>query len=142
MFPEHYREDIDETLRESMRYLNRHQANKYTLKRVLNGYKQFDPTRGAAYTFDLIVHDSELELNVHKRVDVMRPFGHIDFLSMPYVTESTRVTLVVPFAIETDFNQMRAFFWSLERSILSHKEIADNVNITLVYLTSSFEDFR
>lgn len=140
---EHYREDIDETLRLAMKYLNsQKRSNKYEFKRLLNGYKQFDPTRGASYTFDLVVYDTRIGRNVHKRVDVMRPFGNIEIIPMPYVTESTRVCFVVPVSIETDFNQMRAFFWNYEKSILSVKDAAANLNLIVVYLTSSFDDFK
>lgn len=125
-----------------MIYLNKKSNAKYEYRRLLNGYKQFDPTRGASYTFDLLVYDVNLGLDVHKRIDAMRPFGNIEILPMPYVTEATRVFLIVPFSIDTDFNQMRAFFWNYERSILSHKDAAENVNLIIIYLTSSFDDYR
>lgn len=137
---EHYREDVEETLRLAMNYLNQKSNAKYEFRRLLNGYKQFDPTRGAAYMFDLVVRDVSLGLDVHKRVDAMRPFGNVEILPMPYVTEATRVFLLVPFSIETDFNQMRAFFWNYEHAILARKD--HNVNLIIVYLTSSFDDFR
>lgn len=44
------------------------------LKKLLNGYRQFDPTRGTHYILDLSLLD-ENRIEYIKRTEVMRPLG-------------------------------------------------------------------
>lgn len=108
----------------------------------MNGYKQLDPTRGAAYIFDLILFDADLGLDVHKRVDVMRSFGNIEIVPMPYVTESDKIHLVIPFSAELSSNEVNAFFTAYERSILSRKDVAEKVQLIAVFFNSPSKTYR
>ncbi len=48
----------------------------YRLKfhKLLNGYRQFDPTRGAHYIVDIVLID-ENKIEYIKRAELMRPLG-------------------------------------------------------------------
>ena len=111
--------------------------NKYVFKSLLNGYKQFDPTRGAAYIFDFILFDVDLGLNLHKRVDFIRPFGNIEIIPMPYVTEAHKINLIVEFSIQSDSKSIEMFFTNFEKLITVNKDAIDKICLYVVYFNST-----
>jgi hypothetical protein len=46
------------------------------LKKLINGYRQFDPTRGTHYILDLSLID-ENKIEYIKRAELMRPLGKL-----------------------------------------------------------------
>lgn len=119
--------------------------------RLLNGYKQFDPTRGSAYILDLIVSTKSLTssaqndsfIQMHRRVNLMRPLGQIEILPMPYVTESPKITVVIAFICSNDqkmFKEIQSFFNMYQKRVLDVKDQIDRVNLFLVYLTNVKSD--
>uniref|UniRef100_T1J8E4 Hexosyltransferase n=1 Tax=Strigamia maritima TaxID=126957 RepID=T1J8E4_STRMM len=66
-----------------------------TYRRLINGYRRFDPTRGMEYLIDTEFQDRISSESVRKRVEAVRPLGDIEMISVPFVTENTRVTLVL-----------------------------------------------
>ena len=117
-----YKRDIDELVAYSLRRLSAnddHTTTNYTLLRLLNGYKQFDPTRGASYILDLMLvarggHASA----VHRRVELMRPLGLVEILSMPYVAETALVHVLVAFTRRTGVDELTAFFKAFRQLVL------------------------
>lgn len=107
------------------------------MRDLLNGYKQFDPTRGSSYILDLLLQDNLQDILIHKRVNLMRPLSLIEIMPMPYVTESSKINLVITFT--TDYNQqdILRFFQSYEDFILEIKEIAEKVNLFVIYLSTN-----
>ncbi len=65
-FQEDYKYDVDKVLEFCIKNLNENTnaKNPYTYKGIINGYKQFDPTRGATYILDLKIYDSQLNQNI------------------------------------------------------------------------------
>ena len=43
-------------------------------KKLLNGYRQFDPTRGTHYIVDIVLQDENKNEYI-KRAELMRPLG-------------------------------------------------------------------
>jgi hypothetical protein len=64
----------------------------------------------------------------------MRPLGLIEFVSMPYVTENSKITIVVTLSLEYDKSQIDAFFLNYEHNVLEISEVADKVNLYVVYV--------
>jgi len=48
--------------------------NRLKLKKLINGYRQFDPTRGTHYIMDLSLIDDN-KIQYIKRAELMRPLG-------------------------------------------------------------------
>lgn len=100
--------DIQDIIKVSLEKLNEKHDNKFLYSYLINGYRRFDPQRGMEYILDLALEDTTLtpqEENidlsyknklVEKRVFLVRPLGEVEVVPMPYVTESTRIYLVLP----------------------------------------------
>ena len=114
--------------------MNENVSNRYAFRSIINGYKQFDPTRGSTYILDLRLWDEEKKIEIHKRVNVMRPLGLVEFVPMPYVTENSKITIVVTFSLEYDKSQINAFFTNYETNVLEITEVADKINLYVVYV--------
>uniref|UniRef100_A0A8B9WUB2 Hexosyltransferase n=1 Tax=Bos mutus grunniens TaxID=30521 RepID=A0A8B9WUB2_BOSMU len=72
---------------------------RFQKQRLLNGYRRFDPARGMEYTLDLLleaVTQRGHRRALARRVSLLRPLSRVEILPMPYVTEATRVQLVLP----------------------------------------------
>ncbi|XP_015115913.1 chondroitin sulfate synthase 2 [Diachasma alloeum] len=64
------------------------------VQRVVNGWRRFDAARGVDYILDVHVLDATGGMAT-KRFEVTKPLGKAEILSVPYVTENSRVNLVV-----------------------------------------------
>ncbi|KAM6934467.1 chondroitin sulfate synthase 2 [Xenentodon cancila] len=72
-------------------------------QQLINGYRRFDPTRGMEYTLDLqleVVSQKGHSGSITKRVHLVRPLSLIEIIPMPYVTEATRVHIIIPLTME------------------------------------------
>ncbi|XP_070584538.1 chondroitin sulfate synthase 2 [Erythrolamprus reginae] len=76
-------------------------------QQLLNGYRRFDPTRGMEYTLDLqleVVTQKGHSRSLVKRVHLLRPLSEVEIIPMPYVTEASRVNVILPLtASEKDY---------------------------------------
>lgn len=68
---------------------------KLKFKRLLNGYEKFDASRGMDYILDLAFVDVVTGKEVRKRIEVCKPLGKVEILPVPYVTENTRVNIIL-----------------------------------------------
>ena len=68
---------------------------KLKFKRLLNGYQKFDASRGMDYILDLAFVDVVTGKEVRKRIEVCKPLGKVEILPVPYVTENTRVNIIL-----------------------------------------------
>ena len=50
--------------------------NRLKFKKLINGYRQFDPTRGTHYIMDLALTDQK-RIEYIKRAELMRPLGKL-----------------------------------------------------------------
>ena len=68
---------------------------KLKFKRLLNGYQKFDASRGMDYILDLEFIDTNTDKELIKRVEVCKPLGKVEILPVPYVTENTRINIIL-----------------------------------------------
>ncbi len=106
----YFKTDVSEVISTAMDNLNRDRTGRYVYRTLINGYKQFDPTRGSQYILDLLLRDTLQGMDVHKRVDLMRPLGLVEILPMPYVTETAKVHLVLTVTPDFDSKEIDSFF--------------------------------
>ncbi|XP_062972875.1 chondroitin sulfate synthase 2 [Elgaria multicarinata webbii] len=107
-------------------------------QQLLNGYRRFDPTRGMEYTLDLqleVVTQKGHSRSLAKRVHLLRPLSEVEIIPMPYVTEASRVNVILPLtASERDY---AARF--LEVYATAAFENAENAVLTFLFIYDPFE---
>lgn len=136
-----YKFDIQEVIEFSIKNLNK-KSSRYNFVSLLNGYKQFDPTRGATYILDLKLTDNQIQNTIHKRVNVMRPLGLVELITLPFVTENVKINLVSVFSAEYEEKQIESFFARYERNVLEINEVAEKVNLFIVYVKSNVSSIK
>ncbi|XP_064647695.1 chondroitin sulfate glucuronyltransferase-like [Lineus longissimus] len=94
------REDIDDIIVRVKRALQENPNGPLEYTRLINGYRQFDPVRGMEYFLDVVVTDQTKKIT-KKRVHILKPLGEVEIVPMPYVTENSRVNLILPVTLET-----------------------------------------
>lgn len=62
----------------------------------MNGYRKFDLSRGMDYALDVAFRDVTAGRDVVKRFEVCKPLGKVELVPVPYVTENSRVTIILP----------------------------------------------
>ncbi|KAM9077318.1 chondroitin sulfate glucuronyltransferase isoform 3-T4 [Megaptera novaeangliae] len=103
-------------------------------QRLLNGYRRFDPARGMEYTLDLLleaVTQRGHRRALARRVSLLRPLSRVEILPMPYVTEATRVQLVLPLLV-AEAAAAPAFLEAFAAGVLEPREHA-LLTLLLVY---------
>lgn len=93
------KQDLNEIVTASVAHLRK----KYDLLRYLsleNGYRRFDPTRGMEYILDLLFEDETTGTKLLKRMEALRALGKVELVPMPYVTENTRLVVLLPVAVD------------------------------------------
>ncbi|KAH0621190.1 hypothetical protein JD844_022248 [Phrynosoma platyrhinos] len=107
-------------------------------QQLLNGYRRFDPTRGMEYTLDLqleVVTQKGHSRSLAKRVHLLRPLSEVEIIPMPYVTEASRVNVILPLtAAERDY---AARF--LEVYATAAFENMENAVLTFLFIYDPFE---
>ncbi|CAG5120511.1 unnamed protein product, partial [Candidula unifasciata] len=133
--------DIQDVIKVSIEKLNRKYNNKYLYSYLINGYRRFDPQRGMEYILDLALDDTSLPSAesdkrpvTEKRVFLVRPLGEVEIIPMPYVTESTRVHIILPITVR-DMDGLGSF---LESYASLQKEAEDRLALVLVFVYQSF----
>lgn len=104
--------------------------NKYKYERLVNGYRKFDLSRGMDYELDLAFTDQTTGKETIKRFEVCKPLGKVEFVPMPYVTENSRVNIILPIQ---EFEKDLAFDF-LNRYVKSVIETKDKSFLMLVLL--------
>lgn len=123
--------DIQEVVKVSVERLNEKYKNIYLYSRLNNGYRRFDPQRGMEYILDITLRDtSQSNLEVEKRVQLVRPLGQVEIVPMPYVTELSRITLVLPVA-EEDRDGVGTFLDNYAHTCLDAQE---NTNLFVIFI--------
>ncbi|XP_059474527.1 chondroitin sulfate synthase 2 [Neocloeon triangulifer] len=96
------REDMRHILNSSVSHMAQKYEGKLQYKRLVNGYRRYDPSRGMDYILDLAFRDMDTGLEILKRVEISKLLGKVEVVTMPYVTENSRVHLILP----VEANQM------------------------------------
>lgn len=63
--------------------------------KLLNGYQRFDASRGMDYILDLEFINISTKKILRKRIEVCKPLGKVEILPVPYVTENTRINIIL-----------------------------------------------
>ncbi|XP_053118518.1 chondroitin sulfate glucuronyltransferase isoform X2 [Hemicordylus capensis] len=135
--------DVGDILQAALEQLNqRYQPQlRFRKRQLLNGYRRFDPTRGMEYTLDLLVEAATQKGHRHvlaKRVHLLRPLSKVELIPMPYVTEATRVQLVLPLTVqELDF--VGNFLDTFAMNVL---DTHDNARLTLLFVYDPYDAQR
>lgn len=137
------RADVGDIIQAALEQLNQHYQPqlRFHKRRLLNGYRRFDPTRGMEYTLDLLLEAVTQKGFRHvlaKRVHLLRPLSQVEIIPMPYVTEATRVQLLLPlYASELDF--VNGFLDTFATNVL---DAHDNALLTLLLVYAPYEAQR
>nr|CAD7447298.1 unnamed protein product [Timema bartmani] len=89
---------IEVILNSTISYIETKHQGQYQFQRLLNGYRRFDPSRGLNYKLDFELINVLNSKVVHKRLEVFEPLLKVEVVPMPYVTENTRVNMILPIA--------------------------------------------
>ncbi|XP_048196439.1 chondroitin sulfate glucuronyltransferase isoform X2 [Perognathus longimembris pacificus] len=130
------RADVGDVVDTALEQLNRRYQPRlrFQKQRLLNGYRRFDPARGMEYTLDLLleaVTQRGHRRALARRVSLLRPLSRVEILPMPYVTEATRVQLVLPL-LAAEAAAAQAFLEAFAAGVLEPREHA-LLTLLLVY---------
>ncbi|XP_074001577.1 chondroitin sulfate synthase 2 isoform X3 [Numenius arquata] len=132
--------DVADVVAKAMEELNRkYQPVLHVRKQQLvNGYRRFDPTRGMEYTLDLqveVVTQKGHSRSVTKRVHLVRPLSEVEIIPMPYVTEASRINVILPLTAH-DRDHAARF---LEAYATAAFESSENAVLTFLFIYDPFE---
>ncbi|XP_050825615.1 chondroitin sulfate synthase 2 isoform X2 [Gopherus flavomarginatus] len=132
--------DVADVVAMAMEELNRkYQPVLHIHKQQLvNGYRRFDPTRGMEYTLDLqveVVTQKGHSRSVVKRVHLVRPLSEVEIIPMPYVTEASRINVILPLTAH-DRDHASHF---LEVYAAAAFESSENAVLTFLFIYDPFE---
>jgi chondroitin polymerizing factor len=97
-----------------------------------SAYRKFDPVRGMDYRIHLKFRDSTGQ-TVLKSFEVVKPISLIQIIPSPYVTESTRISMVVPTFVHR-IDETIDFIAKYEEICMQNK---DSTTLMLVLLYNS-----
>lgn len=114
---------------------------RFQKRRLLNGYRRFDPTRGMEYILDLALEAYTQKGHsqvIVKRVNLLRPLSAVEIIPMPYVTEATRVQVILPVTAQ-DQDYVSNF---LDMYVMNTLDTHDNVLLTFLFIYDPFDAQR
>ncbi|XP_043923506.1 chondroitin sulfate glucuronyltransferase [Protopterus annectens] len=106
---------------------------RFKKRQLLNGYRRFDPTRGMEYTLDLVLEAFTQKGHrqiIKKRVSLLRPLSQVEIIPMPYVTEATRVQVILPVTAH-DKDYVGNF---LDMYVMNTLDTHENVLLTFLFI--------
>ncbi|XP_006814083.1 chondroitin sulfate synthase 2-like [Saccoglossus kowalevskii] len=122
--------DVDEIISTAVEKFNQKYDHIFTYHSLVNGYRRFDPVRGMEYTLDLALNKKGENKIIHKRCHLLRPLSKVEIIPMPYVTENSRVNIVLPVQIH-DRERFTSFIESYAQVCL---ETHDNTVLMTVFV--------
>ncbi|EAA13433.5 AGAP001050-PA [Anopheles gambiae str. PEST] len=96
---------------------------------IHTAYKRFDTVRGMDYRLLLNFYDRKRRTMVQKSFEVIKPISLIEIIPSPYVTESTRVALLLP-VFESQILEAEQFMELYEKTCM---ESQDNTFLMLIF---------
>ncbi|XP_055937723.1 chondroitin sulfate synthase 2-like [Argiope bruennichi] len=90
-----YKAEIQDLLKSTVQWIKITHNDRYIYQKLVNGYKRFDPTRGTEYILDMLFLEETTGQEVLKRINAVRPLNEVEIIPVPFVTEHTRVVLLV-----------------------------------------------
>ncbi|CAF0839088.1 unnamed protein product [Adineta ricciae] len=131
-------EDVHEVIDHSVQQLQKKYGTDLKFKHLRNGYRQFDPTRGTHYILDLILIDKSAN-EIVKRAELMRPLGLVEIVPMPFVTETTKLFLILP--IHSDEQSVALRFLSHANKTLFEHETPDKFELLLTHIVYTKQEY-
>ncbi|XP_044260141.1 chondroitin sulfate synthase 2 [Tribolium madens] len=113
--------DIQNVIEEVAVKVHTESPKRFQFRRLINGYRSFDLSRGMDYTLDLGFRDLTTGIEVVKRFEVCKPLGKVELLPVPYVTENSRVTIILPVQ-ESEVGAVMDFLQGYTNGIMDRKE--------------------
>ncbi|XP_060103857.1 chondroitin sulfate glucuronyltransferase [Heteronotia binoei] len=135
--------DVGDVLQAALEQLNRRYQPqlRFHKRQLLNGYRRFDPMRGMEYQLDLLLEATTQKGHgrlLAKRVSLLRPLSRVEIIPMPYVTEATRVQLVLPLTV-----QERDFAGSfLDTFAMNALDMHENARLLLLFVYDPYDAQR
>ncbi|XP_055617714.1 chondroitin sulfate synthase 2 [Toxorhynchites rutilus septentrionalis] len=96
---------------------------------VHSAYRKFDAVRGMDYRMHLNFYDRKRREHLLKSFEVVKPIGLIEIVPSPYVTESTRVAILLP-TLEHQVPEALQFVQNYERVCMDNQ---DNTFLMLIF---------
>lgn len=121
---------LDDLKHSAAEFLKKLYKTNLTIVNIMDGYKKFDPTRGLSYMMHLLLRDQDSNTELQKTLEFLRPLGKSEILPMPYVTEHTRVVMVL-FVKENELDHVVVFIEEYAKTCL---EKNDNTMLLLAFL--------
>lgn len=131
------RADVAEVLGTALEELNRryHPALRLRKQQLVNGYRRFDPARGMEYTLDLQLEALTPQGGrraLTRRVQLLRPLSRVEILPVPYVTEASRLTVLLPLAAD-ERDLAPGFLEAFASAVLEPGDPAATLTLMLLY---------
>ncbi|XP_055531005.1 chondroitin sulfate synthase 2 [Wyeomyia smithii] len=98
-------------------------------RQLHSAYRRFDAVRGMDYRLHLTFYDRKRRTSVLKSFEVVKPIGLIEIVPSPYVTESTRIAILLPI-FEHQVAEALQFVQSYERTCMDNQ---DNTFLMLIF---------
>lgn len=108
---------------------------KLVFKKLINGYKRFDASRGMDYIFDLSFTEVDTGKELYKRIEVCKPLGKVEVLSVPYVTENTRINMIL--VVDTNNKESALNFMEYYEESCMQKKYKTFLMLVLLYNVDS-----
>lgn len=121
-------EDLKTSAKEFL--LHSFPKNNLTIVSTVDGYRKFDPTRGLSYIMHLLLWNETSSAETYRTLEFLRPLGKSEVISMPYVTEHTRIIMVL-FVKEKELDHVAVFIEEYAKTCL---EKNDNTMLLLAFL--------
>lgn len=102
-------------------------------KSMVSAYRKFDHVRGMDYRIHIQFEDRLTNKMIVKSFEVVKPISLIQIIQSPYVTESTRIAMIVP-TFENKIEETIEFISRYEKICMSNK---DGTILMLVLLYNS-----
>lgn len=99
-------------------------------QKIHSAYRKYDPVRGMDYRMHLLFLNKNTEEQIIKNFEAVKPLGLIEIVSSPYVTESTRIAILLP----TFEHQLEQSIDFLRRYEITSMKNQDNTFLMLVLL--------
>ncbi|XP_058835207.1 chondroitin sulfate synthase 2 [Topomyia yanbarensis] len=94
-----------------------------------SAYRRFDAVRGMDYRMHLEFYDRKRRQPILKSFEVVKPIGLIEIVPSPYVTESTRIAILLP-TFEHQVPEALQFITSYEKVCMDNQ---DNTFLMLIF---------
>lgn len=88
---------------------------------LVNGYKVFDLSKGMDYIIDAKFQNTNNQKEVVKRFEICKPINNVELISVPYVTENSRVNIILPIE-DNQINLAMEFLTTYASTIMDRKE--------------------